>query len=97
MASITLPARTKREPKSERETAVPVRFTHSGTPYVESAVAVMPPQRLREAQIYRRAAHHPEISALAHDFDMVIMAQEIVSVSSFKPELFEAYFESEVT
>ena len=47
MASITLPTGAKREPKSERETAVPVKFTRSGTPYVESAVAVMPPQALR--------------------------------------------------
>ncbi len=48
------------------------------------------------AEVYRRAARLGEISALAHDFEVIIVVQEIVSVSSFNPELFEAYFESEV-
>ena len=47
------------------------------------------------AKVYRRAEEDPEMSALAHDFEVIIMAQEIVSVSSFNPELFEAYFESD--
>ena len=47
------------------------------------------------AEVYRRAARHPEMSALAHDFEVVLVAQEIVSVSSFNPELFEAYFGSD--
>ena len=45
------------------------------------------------AEVYRRAEEDPEMSTLAHDFEVVIMAQEVVSVSSFNPELFEAYFE----
>ena len=45
------------------------------------------------AEVYGRAARSSEMSALAHDFDVIIMAQEIVTVSSFNPELFEAYFE----
>ena len=47
MASITLPTSAKRESKSEREAVVPVKFTRSGTPYVESAVAAISPQTLR--------------------------------------------------
>ena len=45
------------------------------------------------AEVYRRAAHLGEMNALAHDFEVVIVAQEIVSVSPFNPELFETYFE----
>ena len=44
------------------------------------------------AEVYRRTAQLGEISALAHTFEVVIMAREIVSVSSFNPELYEAYF-----
>ena len=56
MASITLPTGAKREPKPKRETVVPVKFTRSGTPYVESAVAAISPQTLRSLIRQRRDA-----------------------------------------
>ena len=43
------------------------------------------------AEVYRRVPRLGEIAALAHDFEVVIMAREIVSVSSFNPEL-SGYF-----
>lgn len=55
MASITLPLGRKREHTS-KETAVPVKFTRSGTPYVDSAVAVMPPQALQRLIQQHRTA-----------------------------------------
>ena len=55
MASITLPTGAKRQPKPKRE-VVPVKFTRSGTPYVESAVAAISPQTLRSLIRQRRDA-----------------------------------------
>ena len=46
------------------------------------------------AEVYRRAANSPQINALAHAFEVVVAVSEIVSVSPFNPELFDAYFES---
>ena len=55
MASITLPTGAKRQSKPKRE-VVPVKFTRSGTPYVESAVAAISPQTLRSLIRQRRDA-----------------------------------------
>ncbi len=41
-----MPTGAKRKHRSEQKMVVPVKFTRSGTPYVDSAVAVMPPQAL---------------------------------------------------
>ena len=47
MVSITLPAGVEHKRAEAREAVVPVKFTRSGTPYVESAVAAISPQTLR--------------------------------------------------
>ena len=47
MASITLPSFRRRERTEAQTAAVPVKFTRSGTPYVDSAVAAISPLTLR--------------------------------------------------
>lgn len=43
--------------------------------------------------VYERSESDAEIRSLAHNFEVVIMASEIVSVAPFDPELFKSYFE----
>ena len=55
MASVTLPTFRKRE-RIAQEAAVPVKVTRSGTPYVDSAVAAISPQTLRNLVRRRQSA-----------------------------------------
>ena len=43
--------------------------------------------------VYERSASDAEIRSLAHNFEVIIMASEIVSVAPFDPGLFKSYFE----
>ena len=56
MASITLLTFRKRECIEAQEAAVPVKVTRSGTPYVDSAVAAISPQTLRNLVRRRQSA-----------------------------------------
>lgn len=45
--------------------------------------------------VYERSASDAEIKRLAHTFEVVIMASEIVSVAPFDPDLYQDFFKPE--
>lgn len=44
------------------------------------------------AKVYEEAEGNNELRTLTHNFEVVLIASEIVSIAPFDPELFDAYF-----